>query len=649
MYSIFLPSIVVPKNSEDFSKVDNRNKAYEQLKASKVGSDKFNQDWTQTAVVYSKPKEIIPLRKDDCSFGVSATRSEIEDYLKTSNLSAAIKRKNEFHNEVEKIIKKKTRKKGLFFNTDGEIQQALVYSESDKTMSQSKDIKKTSNITQSRSNMVSTSNAPESSMNDTQKSTSKEVQGEGEGGMFEEEEEDREELVLSMKGAFKIIERLVTESKYHKMQVHYKAYPIMKFKVNEESKNKGQPQIFQKVEESKTEDDDMTPENLINKVMVKKLFTYSCNDTKGRNVSGLDWNKANPDLLAATYGEFESIKDSKPGLLCLWTLKNPEYPERIYEHPVRLTCCNFSKSNPYLIAVGGYDGNISIYDLRSEDKKPILSSSNATGKHSDAVYEVQWINKEGKGESLISIGGDGRVVEWSMKKGLDFSNLIQLKKYSNPKKKKEANEGIIFTDTIGYSFDFPYDDKTVYYASTEDGAIHKCSISYSDQPTETFFDHKGPVYKVRCNPYCNNIFLSCSYDWTMRLWNTKNIENNNIPFYPNELYSEITDIEWYPHTSTIFGDVTQDGRLEIWDFLKQQAKPIVKYPEIDAPNAIPRTTLKFSPFSPVLASGKSNGEIEIFRIGGLTHVQVSLQDQQNHMEEALKLLGKSTKKEGDKI
>lgn len=446
-------------------------------------------------------------------------------------------------------------------------------------------------------------------------------------------------------GAFKIIERLVNESKYHKHQVHYKAYPIMKFKTADDGKGKGPAQMFQKVEETKTEDDEMTPENLINKVMIKKLFTYKCESTNDRNVSGMDWNKANPDLLASSYGEFEPIKDSRPGLLCFWTLKNPEYPERIYEYPSRLTSCNFSKGNPYLIAAGGYDGTIAIFDLRSSDKKPFITSKNNKDKHNDSVYEVQWINKEQKGETLISIGGDGKVIEWSMKKGLDSTTLIQLKKYSNPKKKRDASDGIIFTDTIGYSFDFPYDDKTVYYAATEDGAIHKCSISYSEQPTETFFDHKGPVYKVKCNPFCSNIFLSCSYDWTIRLWNTKNLENNNIPFYPNELYNEITDIEWYPHTSTIFGDVTQDGRLEIWDFLKQQSKPIVKYPEIDMPYATPRTSLKFSPFSPILASGNAKGEIEIFRLGGLTHIQVSTLEQQKHMELALSLMGKSTKRE----
>lgn len=46
------------------------------------------------------------------------------------------------------------------------------------------------------------------------------------------------------------------------------------------------------------------------------------------------------------------------------------------------------------------------------------------GKHGDAVWEVNWVNRGGKGdkgEALVSISSDGRIVEWSMKKGLEFT------------------------------------------------------------------------------------------------------------------------------------------------------------------------------------------------------------------------------------
>lgn len=41
------------------------------------------------------------------------------------------------------------------------------------------------------------------------------------------------------------------------------------------------------------------------------------------------------------------------------------------------------------------------------------------GAHTDAVWQLQWIEKsQGRGERLVSISADGRVKEWSTKKGL---------------------------------------------------------------------------------------------------------------------------------------------------------------------------------------------------------------------------------------
>jgi dynein intermediate chain 4, axonemal len=53
-------------------------------------------------------------------------------------------------------------------------------------------------------------------------------------------------------------------------------------------------------------------------------------------------------------------------------------------------------------------------------------------KHTDIVWEIQWMQRENKSESLISISGDGRIIEWSMKKGLEFNELMQLKRETNP-------------------------------------------------------------------------------------------------------------------------------------------------------------------------------------------------------------------------
>ena len=101
----------------------------------------------------------------------------------------------------------------------------------------------------------------------------------------------------------------------------------------------------------------------------ENLFTYKCEETDGMNISSIDINSLNKDLLVATYGGF-SVENPQGGKICLWTLKSPNYPERIIETPTRITACKFSSLNPNLVAIGDYDGIISIYDIRSKSDKP---------------------------------------------------------------------------------------------------------------------------------------------------------------------------------------------------------------------------------------------------------------------------------------
>ena len=81
-------------------------------------------------------------------------------------------------------------------------------------------------------------------------------------------------------------------------------------------------------------------------------------------------------------------------------------------------------------------------------------------------------------QRIVSISTDGRVVEWSMKKGLASTTLMVLKRRGN-------SEGVISRTASGLTFDFPHADHSTYFAGTEEGAIHKCSCSYNEQYLDT--------------------------------------------------------------------------------------------------------------------------------------------------------------------
>ena len=85
---------------------------------------------------------------------------------------------------------------------------------------------------------------------------------------------------------------------------------------------------------------------------------------------------------------------------------------------------------------------------------------------------------------------------------------------------KGKGEGIISRLGSGLCFDFANStgDTALYYVGTEDGVVHKCSCSYNEQYLKNYHGHTGPVYKLRCHPLNPNVFISCSADWTIKLW-----------------------------------------------------------------------------------------------------------------------------------
>lgn len=465
-----------------------------------------------------------------------------------------------------------------------------------------------------------------------------------------------ESLPASLLQPLKFVERLLSQNKFHFRQIAYKKYPVSKDEFEKSSKKVITDNMFAMGgdfgnEENKDEVLEEEKKLIFNEnpdPNMKHLFTFSGkkileNDTR-YVVHNLDWNPVNKDLLAAGYGH-PNIDSKDEGLLLFWTLKNPLHPERVIKTSRGITSVNFSNKNPFLIAAADYAGEVMIYDLRVNSNKPVANSLNLKDKHTDIVWETKWIEKPNeKNESLVSISSDGKIKEWSLKKGLEVSDLLLMKKnVSLPDKSlnsfsgydKKTKESLIFRDANGLSFDFPKNDSTIYYIALEECTLQKCRISYKDQYTDTYYGHQGPVYKVRCNPFDPNIFLSCSYDWTMKVWSNKFM-------YPiltckaKKAISQVNDVEWSPNTSTIFGSVSDSGEVEIWDLSRQSIDPTIVQPQQPNKANVPRKSIKFSKGSEVLAVGDADFDIDIFRLYNLEHIQVSEADQIKRLELIMK-------------
>ena len=105
-------------------------------------------------------------------------------------------------------------------------------------------------------------------------------------------------------------------------------------------------------------------------------------------VTDLQWNPKYGDLFAVSYGSYDFYKNSRLGFLCLFSLKNPSYPEYICTASSGILCVDIHPSYPHILAVGLQDGNVAVYDLSRSSPGPSYQSSAASGKHADAVWQV---------------------------------------------------------------------------------------------------------------------------------------------------------------------------------------------------------------------------------------------------------------------
>jgi dynein intermediate chain 4, axonemal len=280
-------------------------------------------------------------------------------------------------------------------------------------------------------------------------------------------------------------------------------------------------------------------------------------DIIGRAVTAMAWNAVNTDLLAVGYGKLDSfVDDYRPGvavdeelsggLVLFWSLRNPDYPEKILRTPYPVTALEFSKLSPMILAVGLMNGDVSVYDVKREYNwtKPIESSANINVGHADPVWQVKWVVKGiERVETLISISTDGSVLEWNLKKGLVVTNLMQLKRTGSV-------EGWISRAAAGFSFDFAPNDSNTYIVGTEEGAIHRCSVSYNEQYLDSYVGHDGPVYRVRFSTRWPQLFITAGADWMIHIYHVA-IKTPLLSLRTTNEDFAINDVAWCPGNSTV--------------------------------------------------------------------------------------------------
>uniref|UniRef100_A0A3P8RZ20 Dynein axonemal intermediate chain 1 n=1 Tax=Amphiprion percula TaxID=161767 RepID=A0A3P8RZ20_AMPPE len=329
------------------------------------------------------------------------------------------------------------------------------------------------------------------------------------------------------------------------------------------------------------------------------LWKVKYDQAKKLSVTALCWNNKYPDLFGVGMGSYNFCKQGS-GMLLFYTYKNCSFPEYIYPTSSGVLCLDIHEERTYLVAVGFYDGSVAVYNLKTEGKEPIYKSTAKTGKHTAPVWQVCWQNDDmDSNHNFYSVSSDGRVVSWTLVKNeLVFTDIIRL-----PVIPCVSN----FT-ACGTSMDFHKQIDYLFLVGTQEGKIYKCK-TYSSKILETYDAHHMRVDTVKWNHFHPKVFISCSSDWTIKMWDY----TINTPVLTFDLKEPIGDIAWSPYSSTVFAAVTTDGNVHVFDLNINKYEALCQQLVVDKKKA-KLTHIAFNPIHPIIIVGDDRGNVSSFKL-----------------------------------
>uniref|UniRef100_A0AAX7W320 Dynein axonemal intermediate chain 1 n=1 Tax=Astatotilapia calliptera TaxID=8154 RepID=A0AAX7W320_ASTCA len=337
------------------------------------------------------------------------------------------------------------------------------------------------------------------------------------------------------------------------------------------------------------------------------LWKFQYDKAKTLSVTALCWNNKYQDLFAVGLGSYNFSRQGC-GMLLFYSLKNPAFPEYIYPTSSGVMCLDIHAQHSHLVAVGFYDGCVAVYSLKEEGQEPVYKSTAKTGKHTDPVWQVRWQSDDmDNNHNFYSVSSDGRVVSWTLVKNeLVFTDIIRLTLNGAVSEGTEGAQGGV---SSGTSFDSHKQIDYMFLVGTEEGKIHKCSKTYSSQFLETYDAHSMAVDTVKWNYFHPKVFVSCSSDWTVKIWD----HTINTPMFVFDLQAAVGDVAWSPYSSTVFAAVTTDGTVHVFDLSVNKYEAICQQLVVDKKKT-KLTHVEFNPIHPVIIVGDDRGYVTSFKL-----------------------------------
>jgi len=324
--------------------------------------------------------------------------------------------------------------------------------------------------------------------------------------------------------------------------------------------------------------------------------------SRHRCVTCMDWSVQHPELLVASYNQNEGATQDPDGVALIWNMKfNKQTPEYVFHHQSPIMSVCFAQFHPNLLIGGSYSGQIVLWDNRSRKRTPVQKTLLSAAAHTHPVYSVEVVGSQ-NAHNLISFSTDGKMCSWSLDMLSQPQEVMDLQ-HTHSKAVSVTSASFLHGDVINF------------VVGSEDGAVysairHGSKIGISEQ----YEGHYGPVTAIDYNPVpgpidFSHLFLTSSFDWTIRLWNNK---DSKVLYSFEDSGDYVYDVQWSPIHPALFASVDGMGKLDLWNLNLDTEVPTTSV-TIEASAAINR--VKWSGNGHQLAAGDDDGYIYIYDIG----------------------------------
>ncbi|KAI3388619.1 hypothetical protein SNEBB_010253 [Seison nebaliae] len=316
-----------------------------------------------------------------------------------------------------------------------------------------------------------------------------------------------------------------------------------------------------------------------------------------------------PELLMVSHYKTNDNANKLPkdefddeGLVLLWNTKfSSKLPESQLSCESWVSSACFSKFHSSYVIGGTQAGTIVIWDVRAS-RQPVMRTNFLVG-HTKMVIYLDVVGR-GNSNNIISVGKDGRLCTWNIKKLKSPTEILDL----TDKKLTPIVNPNCFTF-------FAHNTKN-FLLGTVESSIYSGSCTGLKAGLNKSFQSFNPIqclamqqaidgnnYNMTSN---ENYFLSSATSNVIDLWNTK----DSKPFHRflMEHRSIVNDIQWSPVHPAVFATCNDEGVLKLWNLNENAYASLVTEQITD----LPLTQVCFSGDGKQLTVGLHDGTIRIY-------------------------------------